>query len=86
MEQRLKRLANKYNTLIVAIFDKNGDCVLKPKQKKFFLLGFALANLEEDVIFKICWYYGRCPLEELEVFFNKNKEFMNEFNIKLKKI
>ena len=82
--QRLEMLADKYYTLRTAIFDDNGDCLLKPKQKKFFLLGFALANLEEDMIFKICWNFGRCPIEELEIFFNNHKEFLNEFNIKIK--
>ena len=75
MEQskaRLKNLKSKYECMRSALF-VNGKCILTPKKKELFLQGFALGNLEDDIIFQMCYNYYRCPLKEVEQFLIRNK-------------
>ena len=64
---RLKKLKSKYECMRAELF-VNGKCILTPKKKELFLQGFALGNLEDDIIFKMCYYGYRCPLKEVEQF------------------
>lgn len=78
-KKRLGLLADKYNAIKTAEVG-----VLKPQQRKLFLQGFALASYNDDIIFQLAWSFGRCILEELELFLDDNLDQIREYNINYK--
>tara|TARA_B100000768_G_scaffold151502_1_gene146748 strand:- start:3 stop:275 length:273 start_codon:yes stop_codon:yes gene_type:complete len=84
-KERLEILADKYKAIKTALFDPLDDkCVLTESKKKLFLSGFALASFNDDIIFQLAWSFGRCVLEELELFLDNNLDQIREYNINYK--
>ena len=84
-KDRLELLADKYKAIKTALFNPLDDkCVLTESKKKLFLSGFALASFNDDIIFQMSWSFGRCILDELELFLDNNLEQIRDFNINYK--
>tara|TARA_R110000744_G_scaffold59945_1_gene124384 strand:- start:2079 stop:2348 length:270 start_codon:yes stop_codon:yes gene_type:complete len=83
-KERLELLADKYKAIQTALRSPFSGDVLKPKQKRLFLQGFALASFRDDIIFQVAWSFGRCPLAELELFLDQHVSELEDFEIDYK--
>jgi hypothetical protein len=60
------------------LLNQAGIKELKPKERNFVLSGFALGRYNDDIIYQICFNFGRDVIKEIESFLKNQEDERNK--------